>query len=396
MRVKRTLTIYIAQATSVFSSLALSFLLINTSQKELVGQFLYFMTINTIAINLLTSPLGMWLTRLGGEGDNDHEIRAVMQLWTQLGLFLALASVALFVSGYHYPGIAALYIAAGVICSSYTYEWNSSDSYVLYSLGTSFVSITRLAAVVISLFYWPQSATAETAATVSYLIAFVAMIWMSKLQAAKVLPRSILGGWRAVNIASGWRLAISMTASSLIFSGYQTLDKTLTKSLFGPEKVAELITTQQWSYTIVTTALQPFIAMIYPAILQGKANAFDLARVRFRHQILIVFVLFIGCYILQLIAIQLIPTSYVSNVWWLWTGMISGILFMAGQIASISFSRDGRETKHVISVMVPTVIVVPAMYVFIQRFGVAGALAAGCLFNLIYFTTCIKLSLKKK
>lgn len=393
---KRNIIIYTSQLISVLAGVVLSVLLVRIVPKEWVGQFLYFYSVNTIVIGLLTAPLGLWLTRARKGGDDNEEIVAIMQIWTLLATLISFISILMIALGLYYYALAGIYIATGIMISSYTYEWNSNNSYFLYSLGNLLNAISRAVIIILSFFMWSASMTLEIAATVSSIFILIFMLFLSRRFSKKSLLRPLLKATRVQEIKKGWILIKSMLLSSAVFSLFHVMDKTLVKFFFGPDKVAELITTQQWSYVMVTTALGPIIAIIYPLILQDKLDVNFLVKKYISYFPFLLALIILGFFSLKEIAVNLMPVDYIQKECFLWIGMISGLIFMAGQILSVKFSKEGCEINHLISVLVPFGLIAPISFALTYKFEVIGALYSVLLFNMTYFLLCLVLSKDKK
>lgn len=392
--IKKAFFIYAAQGIAALSGLAFSYLVARNVSKEQAGNAFYFLAIGTILTNLVSAPLGIWLTRISGLDKRKSELRAVMQLWVNIGLSFLIAAVVFFWGGLYNESTFLLFVASGVVSSSYLYEWNSRNNYKLYSWGSVSIPLLRLGSAASLIYMFPGLVSIEFAVTFASVVSLVSFKMVCQLSSIEFIPRRLSFHINRRHLRIGGRLAIYMGGSSLIFSAYQALDKTLVKEIWGPERAAELIVCLQWSYSIVTTAMQPVVAIIYPRILQSRENFATLVSDNMRAVVVLIVVFAVASAIINWAVVGFLPDNYVHVSKLLWVGILSGAFFVIGQMVSISFSKEGAEYMHILSVAIPVLITTPVMYLLIKSFDVAGALYSGLIFSVVYLAGCCVLTLR--
>ena len=396
MQLNNVFFVYASQGFVALTGFLFSWLVATYSSKEQAGEFLYFLTVGTTASNLISAPLGLWFTRIAKTKEGASEAVTVISLWGCISLILLIISIAfLFIKQNVIDCLFFAFISASIFGMSYLYEWNASEDYKLYSIGIACISIIRLFAIGIILPFAQDSHTLALSVVFSAALStFLLSQFLSKLFSNGV-KRTFLPSIKKEHLNKGRGLIYNMSFSSLIFTVFQLLDKTIMKYLWGDEKNAELILSMQWSYSLITQILQPVITLVYPQILKIDGKK----KLPLKIYIFKVFPFIVGVSIfilfLEPIFLKFLPNDYDQASGLLWIGVISGAFFIMGQIIGINFSREGSEKKLLKSIIIPVFLCVPIMYFLILHQKITGAMYGSLIFSVSYFLTCIILASKR-
>jgi len=371
--------------------MVLAYLLAKYIPKNELGEYFFFYTLAVTISGLLSAPLGMWITRSKGKGQ--YHTESIKQVWVLFSIALLILAIVVSFVTLVLPGFSLAISSMLMLAALSTYYWNSIQKKILFSFGIIVQPVFRTLFLLAVILYFGKLDSNSLLATNLLAIIFSLIItWMvgSWLNVSP-LPRKKLNYNNIIKVLpDGAPLILSMLSSSFIFTAYQFSDKIIVKNIVGYDGVAELMLLMQWSYSIATLGLQPFITLIYPSILQSDRK--ESRRLIFKYSlfILVITVFFTSISVfLSGFILVVIPDNYSNIINYLWIGFLSGGLFMIGQVISIWFSKKANEKFHFKTVLIASVISIPVIYFFTIYYGVGGVMFGHLFFSVLYLLLCV-------
>jgi O-antigen/teichoic acid export membrane protein len=386
---------YSSQIINSAISIAISIFLAKCFDKQEVGQYLYYFTTALLITGFLTAPLGIWLTRSRG---NEQIENTIIKIWIYVSLLIGFIYLAIYfiVSN----KLQSNAMAAGALLATLTlfsYKWNSDGKRVKYSIGLLTPTLLRFLLFYFALIYFNEIKAGDLLILTNASLASALLIAILMEPNTKI--KQIIFNKSTKNqlkiIKEGLPLLLGMMTSSAVFILYQIADRIIIKYHHGYAAVAELVFAMQWSHILITTAIQPFMIIILPKILQNNEHKSKIITFQ-ALKVLATLIILSSAAVMSLsdkIKI-IVPDNYFNVIEVLPIGILSGGLFSMGQLISINFSRSGSEKFHLLSILAPSVLSVLFMIMWVENFKLVGVMGAHLLFGVIYFATCLNL-LKK-
>lgn len=380
--------VVLAQATSGVAALVINVVLAYVLDGSSLGEFFYYRAAAQAATSLLTAPLSMWLTRswMGDPG----RVRAIKKMWLGLAVLLVVSGALLLALPRWIIGVTTVLCGVQIAGSLVTCSWNADGKLRFFAIGTVAQPVIRLVVLPLAIIVF-NIRNPGYLMIVSVLIDAALLAYIYTLDVVRV--RSVIGSGLEFHnfpemfrqLSDGKSLIGYMTLAAIVYMGYQFLDKLMARELLGYEGVASLTLLMQWSYLLLAMALQPFIALVYPRVLQDKADGGRSLLGRYaRFFLAVTATAVIVAWLLEGPLLRVAPPAYEQAVRLLWVGMLAGGLFMVGQVLSIWFWRSGNEHLHLVTIVSAAVSGVAGMWYFGRNSGVPGIMVGHVLFSLVF------------